>query len=570
MALDGIVLKTIIKELSENLLNGRVDKIYQPQKEEIIINIYGNQKNQKLLLTSNASFPRIHITEASKQNPTVAPNFCMVLRKHLGGARLLKITQPGFERICELHFETIDELMEKSMKRLIIEVMGKHSNIILVNQNNKIIDSIKHIDFSISSVREVMPAREYIYPKSDKLNFNEIDLSSFICLCKKSESAIEKLLMDSFIGFSKLFSKEICTRLDIESIIPASTLDEIAMEKLFNVINNFISLKDLHPSVVYKNNIPSEFYIDNLASLKNNKQENFSTINIAIDKYYSYKDQSDSLTQRKNHILKTVNTLLEKHSKKLQIIKDRLKETKDYEQLKITGELISANIYRMQDGLEEITLENYYDNNNPIKILLNKYISPAQNAQKYFKLYNKAKSTYNTVSAQYEPCVNEIDYLNQVTYQIDAATSMHDLDEIYNELVSQKIIEMSKKSKPIQNIKSEPLQFNHLNFEILVGKNNVQNDRLTLKIANSNDIWLHTKSIPGSHVIIKTNNSEVPDEVLHYAANLAALHSKGKNSSNIPVDYTKVKNVKKPSGAKPGMVIYENYKTLYVKTVEQI
>jgi len=526
MPYDGLVTKTIKNELSNLILLGKIDKIHQPSKDEIIIHIRNNRINYKLLLSSNASNYRTHLTKYDKPNPTRPFNFCMVLRKYLLGAKLLNISQFSNDRILEFDFENINELGDKESKTLIIEMMGKHSNIILLNNNRNIIDSIKHVDFEMSSVREVMPGRSYEYPPiHDKIN--PFDTKT-------------ELVENNYIGISSLGFNEI---------------KKIGLTNLINATPN--------PCIIYQDEKLVDFYFAQPTTLEHANTKNFDTMSEAIDEYYNIKLNLAALNSYKSELSQLITKILTKTEKKLKIAQNKIKESSNLEDYKIKGELISANIYRIKQNQDSITLENFYDEYKPIELKLNPYITPAQNAQAYFKKYNKLKNTISACSLQEENLNNEIKYLESILFSIDNATSREDLNLVKDELITSGYIKESKKKnkEPV----SSYLTFNYMGFEILVGRNNIQNDILTFKVAMKNDIWLHAKNLPGSHTIIKTQNKDVPNEVLEYAASLAALHSKSKNSPKVEIDYTKAVYVKKIHGAKPGMVTYTNFKTVYVE-----
>lgn len=525
MPYDGLVTRTIKNELSDLILLGKIDKIHQPSKDEIIIHIRNNRINYKLLLSSNASNCRAHLTNYDKPNPPRPFNFCMVLRKYLLGAKLLNISQFSNDRILEFDFENINELGDKESKTLVIEIMGKHSNIILLNNNRNIIDSIKHVDFEMSSVREVMPGRPYEYPPiHDKINPFETD---------------KELNENNYIGISTL------------------GFNEIKNIGLSNFINATIE-----PCIMYQNDKLIDFYFTRPTTIETTIKE-YNSMSETIDEYYNTKLNFAALNSYKSELSQLISKQLNKTEKKLKIAQNKIKESSNLEEYKIKGELISANIYRIKPNQETITLENFYDEYKPIELKLNPYITPAQNAQAYFKKYNKLKNTISACSIQEDELSNEIQYLDSILFSIDNANSREDLNLVKDELITSGYIKESKKKE--KETTSSYLTFNYMGFEILVGRNNIQNDMLTFKVAMKNDIWLHAKNIPGSHTIIKTQNKELPDEVLEYAASLAALHSKAKNSPKVEIDYTKAVYVKKIHGAKPGMVTYTNFKTVYIE-----
>ncbi len=543
MPYDGLVTKNICNELSSILLEGKIDKIIQPNKDETLLFIRNNRVTYKLLLSANAENARAHITEVkSIENPTKPFNFCMVLRKYLLGAKLVNIFQPNNDRIINFTFENSNELGDKETKILIIEMMGKHSNIILTTENNTIIDSIHHIDFEISSIREVMPGRKYILPPSqDKLNPFLINKSDFYNILQSDNK-----LSSHFIG--------ICTL--VSASLNISSYDEF---------NNFINHK-AQPVVLLDNDIPKDFYFIDLPSNYNKKH--FDSLSQAIDYFYTYKLENRKIESAKNELAHTVSKLVSKYEKTLEIVNKKIESTKDMEKLKIEGELLSSNLYKVKPFDKEITLDNYYTG-CPITLQLNPNLTASQNLQNIFKRYNKLKNTLVACSKQKEELISALNYFESLFYEIHTQKYIEDLEEIKLELIEQGIIK--KASKKQKDMPSKPLEFDVSNYKVLIGKNNIQNDKLTFHIASKTDIWFHVKNAPGSHTILRLNNIDIDNvsyETLNQVASLAAYHSKLKNSPKVEVDYTLVKNVKKIPGAKPGMVIYENYKTLYVKPLD--
>jgi len=539
MAFDGLVTRAITNELNTLILNGKIDKIHQPTKDDILFTIRSLNKNYKLILSANAQFARVHITNKVFENPEKPFNFCMVLRKHLSGAKIIKIEQISNDRILKFTFENSNELGDKESKILIIEIMGKYSNIMLLTPKLTIIDSIKHIDFEISRIREVMPGRPYILPETqNKLNPFEMTQDKFNKLAK--EEPLHKFITSHFLGIATPFAKEI----------------ELKKLNFIEEIN-----KPINPCTLSVDKSIDDFYIYPL-SHKNYEISFFDSISNAIDNYYNYKLDKNELSSKKNELLSVISSSYSKAEKKLQIIIDKLTTTEDMENIRIHGELLTANLYKITKPVESITLYNYYTNED-ISIKLDINLSASDNLKKIFKKYTKLKNTFNACISQKEEVETELNYLESIFFEIDSVESIEELTEIKLELINQGYLKSPKKA--IKNVPAKPLKIIFNNFEIYVGKNNIQNDYLTFTLAHKNDIWLHAKNIPGSHTIIKSNGQEIPDEVIVYAAAFAAKHSKGKNSPKLDIDYTTVKNVKKIPGAKPGMVTYTNFKTVYVE-----
>lgn len=579
MPFDGLVVKNIVKELKDVLLESRIEKIFQPESDEIVMNIRANRQNLKLLLSASASYPRIHLTEASKQNPDVPPMFCMLLRKHLTGGKITNIEFHDYERMVTLYIDSADELGDISTKRLIIEIMGRHSNIILVNSQNNIIDAIKRVDHDISSVREVLPGKPYsLPPAQNKTSLEELDIGKFINTVDLNNTmAVEKLLLNTIKGFSPLICREICLRCGIEPKTSISSLSRQELSDLSSVLNDIkdaLVSEAFTPCIVYDGidkEKPVDFHCLKLQQFDNVKY--FDSINTVLDIYYSEKDRFESLKQKKTDLQKILSVNIDRCNKKKAIQEQTLREVADRDKLKLYGELIIANMYAIPKNADKVSLLNYYsDNNEYIEVPLDPNLTPQQNSQKYYKKYMKAKNTFAATSQQLDETLKELSYLESVQLYLENCNSPQEIDDIKQELAEQGYLSLKKKKN--QNKQDKPLPPHHFKstdgFDIFVGKNNKQNDRLTLRQSSANDIWLHTRNTPGSHVIIKSNGAQVPDNTLLEAAMLAAFFSKAKFSSNVPVDYTLVRNVKKPNGAKPGMVIYENFKTIFVTPQENV
>lgn len=561
MAFDGIITNAVKKELEKNILHSRVEKIYMPTKNDIIFIFHGNHEKLKLLISIDASNARFHFTKQNKENPAKAPQFCMVLRKYIQGAKLIQIQQFGLDRVVSLEFENINELGDCVHYQLFIELMGKYSNIILVNPQNKILDSIRHVDFTMSSIREVLPAREYQLPSTlDKSEFLTMDYEQFVANLQVaamdpyfSLENMPKIMANQFVGFSKTFMQELFRVCSITTQFRSDNT-----KQLFQTIH--VVLQQIQSNSIKLVSYGNDYHIDLL---------NFSTsqettpLSDFLDAYYSQKEVTQALKTAKFNLQKDVSSFLAKYEKNRKRVNDILKDAQEMEKYKLYGELISANIYRMEIGMKEIQLENYYDNNHLLTIPLKENFSPSRNAQIYFKKYNKLKSAISYATIQKEDYEKNIDYLEDVMFLISEASSLKELDQIKLELSEAGYLKVaSGKKKYHDDVALEPFSYTHNGITILVGRNNLQNDKLTLKEAKKTDTWLHTKDIHGSHVIIKS--SAVPDDTLEYAAKLAVQHSQAKNSSKVPVDYTLVKYVHKPNGAKPGKVIYTNYKTIYI------
>ena len=577
MPFDGIVAKSIVDELSEKLASGRIEKVSQPEADEIVLLVRAWNKNYKLVLSASASYPRIHLTEAAKENPAAPPVFCMLLRKHLAGGRILSFEFNDYERIIGVVIEAANELGDISQKKLIIEIMGRYSNIILVNSENKIIDAIKHIDADISSVREVMPARPYVLPPAqDKISPSQLDTDLLLDSLDSSTQTADKFLLEHIKGFSPLLCREACYIAGIGNRTSAASLDTAGREALGQALSGMlleINLRKYDPCIIFEDEQqqkPLDFHCLEIRQYKNILM--LDSISEVLDTFYSTRDNAERLRQKKSDLYKVLNSSIDRCSKKLAIQQETLRDVADREKLKLFGELITANIYAIPQNMKSVSLLNYYSEAGEyIDIPLNQNLLPQENAQRYYKKYAKAKSTFTYTTRQLADSQKEHEYLESVLQLLDNCTALREMDEVRQELAEQGYMTLKGKhasKKPAskkQPAMTEPLHFKSSDgFDIYVGKNNKQNDYLTLKFSQSNDIWFHTKNIPGSHVIIKKNGRDIPDKTLEEAATLAAWHSKARMSSNVSVDFTTVKNVNKPSGAKPGMVIYVNYKTAVV------
>ncbi len=581
MALDGLVVHNLASELHTKLVGGKVDKVHQPENDELVLFIRNNKENFKLVLSSSASNPRIYIAnEYKKENPIKAPMFCMLFRKYIQGGIITDISQVDFERIIKISVESFDELKEKTTKDIYIEIMGRHSNIILT-QNNKIIDSIKRIPPSVSRVRQLLPNMTYeLPPAQDKVNpIKGISIKSFINTLREFNGPIYKGIYSKFLGISPSVAKEICHRANLttDDYSDDKTRDELStLYRAFSDLFTKIKNDEYDPCIVIDESIDKviDFSCINLSFLDGNKFIKKQSISQIIEDYYKTKDFKDRVHQRTSDLRKSISIKLDRLYHKQKKIEKELRDADNADEFKIKGELLTSYIYMIEKGMENVEVANFYDENySNIIIPLNKNLTPSENAQKYFKKYNKLKTAKIELTSQISICNEEIEYLENIMLGIENCENLEELTDIKDELIR---LGYSKapyryKSKKDLDITTKPNQFiSSDGFTILVGKNNKQNDYLTLRIADPEDIWMHTKNIPGSHVIIKCAGKEVPNETLYQAAMLAAFYSKGRMSSQVPVDYTMKKHVKKPSGSKPGMVIYETNNTIYVTPTEEM
>lgn len=558
MSFDGITTSAIVNELSQTLINSRIEKIYVPNKNEIIFSFHTqDRKNHKLLISIDANNSRLHLTTQSRENPAVAPQFCMILRKYLQSGKIVDVKQIGLDRIIVFTIENINDFGDFVRKQFIIELMGKYSNAILIDENKKILDSIRHVTNIMSSVREVLPGKAYQEPSTlGKINFFEITSKQFIELLN-TDSNLTNTLMEKFIGFSKTFATYLCNTANISLEISSKDIPSEKKLEIYNLILD-ISMHIKSNEISFKTTEnQKDYYI-----LPRTSKNEATALSSFLDEFYATKEKSSILKNAKNNLEREINTNLSKLKKKLAQVEDILKDEPNLEKFRQYGELISANIYKMQLGMDKLITENFYNNCELIEIPLQVNLSPSRNAQNYFKKYTKLKNSIlhaNEHKASYE---KDISYLESVLYNISEATNLNELDDIKDELITASIIKKPGKRFKRRESSSEPIKYEKDGIEILVGRNNIQNDKLTFKIAKKTDTWLHTKNIHGSHVIIR--NSIVSDEILYYAAQLAVKHSQAKNSKKVEVDYTLAKYVHKESGSKPGMVVYTDYKTIIV------
>lgn len=567
MPFDGIVAQAVADELNNKLSGGRISKIYQPERYTLIFHIRSNNTNYRLLLNCNANSARIHLTDLDLENPSSPPMFCMLLRKHLVGGTVTGVECLDFERIINLYVESSDELGDKSIKKVTIEIMGRHSNIILVNSNGIIIDAIKHIDQDVNRVREIMPARTYILPPpQDKTVPTRLNIDEFVSSVQNEQSPVSKVLLNRIKGFSPLLCREICYRAEIDPDIPANSVSHEKYSVLADVLKDLIDCwknKKYSPTVVIDSHSEKavDFHVVKLTQYVSYHE--FADVSEAIDTYYKYIAVKEHIRSRSEDLIKIVKQNIERCEKKISIHTETIDENSNMDVLRLYGELITANIHMLKKGMTRCRLLNYYEPEETyIEIELDENLTPQENAQRYYRKYNKAKTAYAYATEQLKLAKRELDYLENVLFNLEEAHSPEDVEEIREELRDQGYIRKSNTRKKPQ--KSSPLSFTSTEgYQIWVGRNNIQNDELTLKFANPNDLWLHAKNIPGSHVIVRVPDP-VPEKALLEAATLAAWFSKARNSSKVQVDYTRARYVRKPSGAKPGMVIYVNYKTVIV------
>ncbi len=579
MAFDGFVVSNLVHSLNETLTGGRITKISQPEKDELILTIK-NYNTYKLDISVSASLPLIYLTEESKQAPLTAPGFCMLLRKHLNSARILEISQPEMERVVKFKIEHLDEMGDLKIKWLIIELMGKHSNIIFTDDTMKIIDSIKHVSQLVSSVREVLPGRQYFIPKTvNKFDASVIDYEAFCSKLKEYEQDCFKAIYTSFTGFSPLMANEICHRANVDSSKNTSLLTDNDLMSLFELTKMFTGLAasgKFTPNIISKNNVPIEFSCFELNIYDTDEYEvtKYESISELISSFYSMKDKVSRINQKSATLRKCVSTAIERVSKKYDLQLNQIKSTEKRDKYKVYGELITTYGYQTPEGSKSLTCINFYDGEEII-IPLDDTIPVMANAKKYFERYSKLKRTYETVSELIVQTSEELEHLKSIQASLDIALQESDLGEIRKELADYGYIKKTAtKNKKDRKEKTTSKPFHYRTpegYDIYVGKNNYQNDELTFKFANGGDWWFHVKNAAGSHVILKAGEGEIPDRVYEHAASLAAYYSSLRGSNKVEIDYLQRKNVKKPNSAKPGFVVYyTNYSMIADSDISEL
>ena len=610
MAFDGITIASLVQELKQTIEGGRISKIAQPEKDELLFTIKTFRSSCRLLVSASASLPLIYLTDTNKQSPLTAPNFCMLLRKHIGNAKILEVSQPGLARIIELRLEHLDEMGDVCRKRLIIELMGKHSNIIFCKEDGTILDSIKHISAQVSSVREVLPGRTYFIPhtvdKEDPLSITEEKAAQVL---RSTSLPISKAVYQKFTGISPIMGEEIC---HLASVDPDKGAADLTEPEMIHLVHTFAGVIDevkegnFTPNIVYEGDFSEwdeeesslssaqdpETYSDDPeldeALLKETPKAQydwseaepvefsalpltcfngeryraraFSSISQVLETYYASKNTITRIRQKSADLRRIVQTALERNYKKYDLQEKQLRDTEKREKYRIWGELLNTYGYSLKGGEKEITCLNYYTNKE-VKIPLDPQMTAQENAQRFFEKYNKLKRTYEALSQLTQETKREIDHLESISAALDIALQEADLVQIKEELMEYGYVKKRRAGSKKPRITSKPFHYRSSDgFDIYVGKNNYQNEELTFKMATGNDWWFHAKGIPGSHVIVKSQGKELPDRTFEEAAALAAYYSKGKGNEKVEVDYVQKKAIKKVAGAAPGFVIYHtNY-----------
>lgn len=598
MAFDGITIANITRELHDALLGGRIYKIAQPESDELLLTVKNNGAQYRLLLSADASLPLVYLTEANKPSPQTAPGFCMLLRKHLQNARIVGIAQPGLERVIHLELEHLNELGDVCRKKLIVEIMGKHSNIIFCDDQDRIIDSIKHISGMVSSVREVLPGRDYFIPqtqdKENPLRFcgryvslpscppgaaadgemcapdgadvflkdarddTVISYVNFTESMQKKPMPAYKALYTAYTGLSPIIAQELCRRADIDGDRPANALDGSSLQALYAALQGMMSQVvsgGFTPTVIYDGREPIEFASLPLTLYADKTARTFDSISALLEQYYAQRNALTRIRQKSADLRRIVQTALERNVKKYDLQLRQMKDTEKRDKYKVYGELLNAYGYNLEPGVKSLEATDYYTGET-VTIPLDNTLTPQENAKKYFDKYAKLKRTHEALSELTVQVKEEIGHLESVLTSLDIAMQEEDLVQIKEELIESGYIRRKGGAKKVK-VTSRPFHYiSSDGFHMYVGKNNYQNDELTFKFANGGDWWFHAKKIPGSHVIVKTEGKELPDRTFEEAARLAAYYSRGREQEKVEIDYLQRKNVRKPNGAKPGFVVY--------------
>ena len=567
MAFDGITIANIVTELNQTITGGKINKIAQPENDELIITIKNQRKQYRLFLSASASLPLIYLTETNKPSPLTAPNFCMLLRKHIGSGKIIAIEQPGMERIIRFTIEHLNELGDLCTKYLIVEIMGKHSNIIFCNEEDQIIDSIKHVSAHMSSVREVLPGRPYFIPETQsKLNPFVLTEEIFQEKIFPRPVNVAKAIYTSITGISPLMAEEVCYRAGIDGGIPTDGLEDVERVHLAHTFLRMVDdIRDGHfePNIIYKGKEPVEFACFPLSQYQDYRAVSYPSIFPVLETYYAEKNIVTKMRQKTVDLRKIVQNALERNVKKYQLQQKQLKDTEKKEKYRVWGELLNTYGYEVEPGAKSMEALNYYTN-EMIQIPLDETMTPQENAKKYFDKYSKLKRTKEALDTLLQETGDEIKHLESIAASLDIASSEEDLVKIKEEMMEYGYVKRKNTGGKKVKVTSRPYHYiSSDGYDIYVGKNNFQNDELSFKFASGNDWWFHAKGQPGSHVIVKSKNEELPDRTFEEAGKLAAYYSKGRQAPKVEIDYTQKKNLRKPTGGKPGFVVYyTNYSLL--------
>lgn len=576
MAFDGITIANITKELQENLNGGRIRKIAQPENDELLLTVKSAQGNFRLLISASASLPLIYLTENNKPSPLTAPNFCMLLRKHIENGRIINISQPGLERIIRFEIEHLDELGDLRRKTLVVEIMGKHSNIIFCDENDRIIDSIKHVSLQMSSVREVLPGRTYFIPvtqkKADPLT---LTLDTFTELIGSKSTKLAKTLYTSYTGISPAAANEVVFRSGLDAEMSGNALSQLEMLHFYKTFSYFmedVKTGNFVPQIVYQDKTPIEYSALPLTMYNDMENTCHKSISHILETYYAERNTVTRIRQRSVDLRKIVQTALERSRKKYDIQAKQLKDTEKRDTYRIYGELLTTYGYSAEPGAKALDVLNYYTNEE-ISIPLDPQLTAMENAKTYFDKYSKLKRTFEAVTELLKETGDEVAHLDSISTALDIALSEEDLVEIKEELMEFGYIKKRHPGTKKPKITSKPFHYiSSDGYHMYVGKNNFQNEELTFKFATGNDWWFHAKGVPGSHVIVKTEgNDDMPDATFEEAGRLAAYFSQNRGNEKTEIDYIQKKHIKKPKGGKPGFVVYyTNYSLIIDSDISKI
>ncbi len=571
MAFDGICVAALVDELRETLTEGKIAKIAQPEADELLLTIKNVGETRRLLINASASLPYVCLTDKNKPSPVTAPSFCMMLRKHIANGRIISIKQLGLERIISFTVEHLDEMGDLRRKKLIVEIMGKHSNIIFCDESDMILDSIKHISANVSSLREVLPGRQWFLPeelkKADPLSMDE---AGFVKLIREKPMPVYKAIYTSFTGISPAVAHEVVyiSSLDADTNTTALTDDEARhLSHQFALLMERVKDKDFDINIVYENSIPKDFNALGLSSLSDLETKHFTSMSAVIEQFYAEKSLATRMKAKSADLRKIVHTLLERSVKKLDIQEKQLKDTEKRDTYKVYGELLTAYGYNMESGQKSVTVNNYYDGQD-ITIPLDAELTPIENAKRYFNKYAKAKRMYEATLVQIAQTKEEIEHLESIDMELSLATDENDLSVIRMEMQQYSFIKKHAAGRKGEKKPKAGKPYHYVTedgFHIYVGRNNYQNEELTFDFADGGDYWFHAKKIPGSHVILKNDGRDIPDRVFELAGSLAAYYSKGRENDKVEIDYIQRKHVKKTPGGKPGFVIYHTNYSLVAK-----
>ena len=574
MPLDALCLSGVVHELQNALSGAKIDKIYQPGRDEVVLALRAPAGNVKLLLSANPSHPRAHLTQISRENPDKPPMFCMLLRKHLSGARLLELVQPPMERVVDLRLEALDELGDRVERRLVLEAMGRHSNLILLDGEGRIMDCLRRVDSDMSARRQVLPGLFYrLPPAQEKLAPSSLDRAALesALAAAPEESQADKWLLDTFGGLSPLICREQAFRAGGATAARLHQMGEGGRSRLLDELEGLlrsVQENSFTPVMLEKEGHPSDFTFQPISQYGPAVScVPFPSFSALLDRFYEQRENQERVHQRGQDLIRSVTNARDRAARKIGLQEQELAATRDRERLRQFGDIITSNLHAMEKGMSRLTAADFYDPECPqIHIPLDPLLTPQQNAAKYYKEYNKAKTAESILTLQLEKGRRDLDYLNSVLEAIALAEGERDLQEIRQELTDTGYLRRPSKARDRgKRVASKPMEFRSSSgLRISVGKNNTQNDLLTTKQAFKSDLWFHTQKIHGSHVILWTEGGQPALTSIQEAAQLAAWFSQGRASGKVAVDYTPVKYVKKPGGARPGMVVYTTYETAYV------